>query len=483
LKVKKRLVGIKSRVFIVFFSFALLMVLVLWLYQTVFLSSFYEAIRLKAIKNASREIEGKIGNENLYTYLSSIARSEECCIIIAEPTGVCYSVDVLADCVIHRIPGYNFLYFYNLAEKNDREYLLRLKMDQSGKISDEYSVNKEYEDRGIAETIIYTRIVSVDDREYCIILNAVLEPISATVSTLRVQLIQITVLLMVISCGLAIVLSRSLSKPLIKLTAKSKLLGKPSSDGDFVVGGYKEVYELGETLTHAAAELKKTDSLQKELVANISHDLRTPLTMIAGYAEIMRDIPGENSAENAEIILNEAKRLSTIVTDVLDISRLQAGTEPMVPEAFDISKDMAETCQRFIHLTEREGYQITCQATEDAVLVYADRLMISRVIYNLINNAVTHTGESKEIDVSEKIHDGKVRISIADKGPGIPESEMDSIWERYYKVDKQHKRNAVGSGLGLSIVKTILSMHKATYGVSSSEGIGSEFWFELPIIK
>jgi len=483
LKAKKKLIGIGSRVFMAFFSFALIMLLILWLYQTVFLSSFYEAIRLKAIKTVSDNIESRLEQEDIYTYLFSVARAEECCIIVAEPNGVRYSVDVLSDCVIHRIPGYNFLYFYNLAEENNGEQLLRLNMDHSGNLADHYEINKEYADRGIAETIVYSRIVTVENQEYCIIINAVLEPISATVSTLRVELIQITVILMIISFGLALILSKSLSKPLKTLTLKSKFLGKPSSDGDFSVGGYKEVYELGETLTHAAAELKKTDALQKELVANISHDLRTPLTMIAGYAEIMRDIPEENNKENAEIILTEAKRLSTIVTDVLDISRLQAGTEPVVPELFDIGKDMKETCQRFALLTEREGYHITCISADAPIMVYADRMMISRVIYNLINNAVTHTGESKDIRVIETIRSGKVRISIADKGPGIPESEMDSIWDRYYKVDKEHKRNAVGSGLGLSIVKTILSLHQAVYGVSSSIGVGSEFWFELPIVK
>ena len=129
-----------------------------------------------------------------------------------------------------------------------------------------------------------------------------------------------------------------------------------------------------------------------------------------------------------------------------------------------------------------EGYCIQYSTPDVPCPVLADRMMISRVIYNLINNAVTHTGENRRISVTQSIRNRVVRISVADEGPGIPDDQLDSIWERYYKIDKEHKRAAVGSGLGLSIVKTILSMHNATYGVASSVGKGSVFWFELPLL-
>ncbi|MBR5001282.1 MAG: HAMP domain-containing histidine kinase, partial [Firmicutes bacterium] len=419
---------------------------------------------------------------DFYPTLVSSARQNDSCVIIATEKGVQYSVDATPSCLIHRLPNYNYEYFYNLTRENGGQYTLSISMNEAQTTSPPFSSSPSVDALNNVETIVYSRLANIDGKECCIIINATLEPITATVTTLRFQLFVISILFTLIAAVLALFLSESISRPLVTLNKKSKLLGKVGQASDFTVKGYREVSELGDTLTHAASELQKTDRLQRELVANISHDLRTPLTMIAGYAEVMRDIPGENTPENAQIILDEARRLSTIVSDVLDVSRIQSGAEPIVKERFDLTHDTREICQRFLAMTEREGYCIQYTTPDVPCPVQADRMMISRVIYNLINNAVTHTGENRRISVTQSIRGHVVRISVADEGPGIPDDQLDSIWERYYKIDKEHKRAAVGSGLGLSIVKTILSMHSATYGVASSVGKGSVFWFELPLL-
>ena len=466
--------GLGMRIFLIFFVFTLAMLAVLWLLETVFLDSIYREIRMQEILRAEKKCEAMLEDEDFYPKLVKAARSGNFCVIVADGNGVLYSVDVLPSCVIHRMSHYNYDYFTNLARTNGGEYLLRVSFDE-----DEDS---EFGDRGITESIIYSRIAKRGDQELCLILNAEAEPITATVTTIRALLLLVTVIFLLVSALLAAVLSRSLSRPLATLTRKSRFLGRPDAP-DFRTEGYREVAELGDTLENASRELSKNDRLQKELVANVSHDLRTPLTMIAGYAEMMRDIPGENTPENAGIILEESRRLSTIVTDALDVSRIQSGSEPIVPETFDITRDTRDITDRFSRMTEREGYRITSVIPDAEALVNADRMMISRVIYNLINNAVTHTGETKRVLVTEEIRPGAVRILVEDNGPGIPDKELDSIWDRYYKVDKSHARAAVGSGLGLSIVKTILSLHRATYGVESTVGSGSIFWFELPLVK
>ena len=462
---------LRSRVFRVFLLFAFLMLAVLWLLQTVFLDHFYRAIRLNRLYKAADYCASHLMEDNYYPKLLNAARNGDFCVIVAHEKGILYSVDVISSCIIHRIPDYRYTYFLDLAREGGGDYLLRINMDTSALGS---------ADTGIAETVVYSRIVTKGDADYCIILNAVIEPIGETVTTLRIQLLFISAFFVVLSAILAYFLSKSLSRPLVILNRKSKRLGREGAP-DFRTAGFREVEELGETLEAASRDLQKTDRLQKELVANISHDLRTPLTMIAGYAEVMRDIPGENNAENAQIIIDEAKRLSTIVTDVLDVSRIQAGTEPMVPERFDLTRDTEEIVKRFAHMTGHEGYHFTFYGPEEAVFVEADRIMISRVIYNLVNNAVTHAGKERRITVFETVTDAAVRISVCDDGEGIAPEELDTIWDRYYKVDREHKRAAVGSGLGLSIVKTILSLHRATYGVESTVGEGSRFWFELKI--
>ena len=255
-------------------------------------------------------------------------------------------------------------------------------------------------------------------------------------------------------------------------------------DVDFDASGYREIAELANTLNYAAKELSKVEALQRELIANISHDLRTPLTMITGYAEVMRDIPNENTPENVQIIIDEAKRLTTLVNDVLDISKLQSGTIPFNGEVLNLTENIREILTRYTKLTE---YKIIFEANED-IYVYGDALKLSQVVYNLINNALTYIGEDKTVTIKQ-IHipavngkQNRVRIEVIDTGEGIEQSKLNDIWERYYKVDKNHKRAAIGTGLGLNIVKTILDMHQgATYGVKSQVGHGSTFWFELNI--
>ena len=201
--------------------------------------------------------------------------------------------------------------------------------------------------------------------------------------------------------------------------------------------------------------------------------------MITGYGEVMRDLPGENTPENIQIIIDEATRLSTLVNDLLDLSKLQSGALLAEKKRFCLTDSIRDIFARYAKLVEQDGYNIIFEAQED-VYINADELRISQVIYNLVNNAVNHVGEDKTVIITQKVmKGGKVRIEVTDHGEGIPADKLEYIWERYYKVDKEHKRGVIGSGLGLSIVKSILDAHNAHYGVRSTLGKGSTFWFEI----
>ena len=196
----------------------------------------------------------------------------------------------------------------------------------------------------------------------------------------------------------------------------------------------------------------------------------------------MRDLPGENTPENVQVIIDETERLSQLVNDLLDLSKLQAGSRVPTLERINLTELIESTMLRYEKLTQKDGYRIE-YVTDTEVEVLADRTMLLQVIYNLINNAINYTGEDKLVRVTQELcsEGRRVRVSVIDSGAGIPPEQIPLIWDRYYKVDKIHRRAMIGTGLGLSIVKQILEAHKTTYGVESKEGEGSTFWFEMDV--
>ncbi|MDL2254534.1 HAMP domain-containing histidine kinase, partial [Ruminococcaceae bacterium OttesenSCG-928-I18] len=261
----------------------------------------------------------------------------------------------------------------------------------------------------------------------------------------------------------------------------AKELGKGNYDAHFDATGYREIGELSETLKTAAQELRKTETLRQDLVANVSHDLRTPLTLITGYAEMIRDIPGETTRENMQVIIDEANRLSSLVGDLLDLSRLQSGTAELHFERLCLTDEIRSIISRFQKLSATEGTLVRLEA-EGEVWVNADAARLSQVVYNFLINAMTHGGADKFILVRQTVSSGRVKVEVTDHGEGIAPEDLPYIWDRYYKVDKTHKRTVVGAGLGLSIVKSILEQHPGVeYGAESALAKGSTFWFSLPV--
>ena len=410
------------------------------------------------------------------------------------------SAEVSGDCLIHRISNHYLTYLYNQAIHNDGVYTKRISPDALFVTNPEAMAGMEgernpqikpesFRDRfwnsPLEQNVNMVRVRVVRDDmggTYILMLNSELEPLNATVETLKAQFWMIAFMLLWGALFLAVLISRNISNPIKKMNRAAKRLAKGHYDADFRVSGYREVTELSESLTHASEQLSQNDKLQKELIANISHDLRTPLTMIIGYSEVMRDLPGENTPENVQVIIDETERLAQLVNDLLDLSKLQAGTRLPTLEVVNLTELIQSTMLRYEKLTQKDGYRIEYEA-DTSVCIRADRTMILQVLYNLINNAINYTGEDKLVRVTQTVSsDGaRVRVSVVDSGAGIPPEQIPLIWDRYYKIDKVHRRAMIGTGLGLSIVKQVLEAHHTTYGVESKEGFGSTFWFEMPV--
>ena len=281
---------------------------------------------------------------------------------------------------------------------------------------------------------------------------------------------------------LGFTMAKSISQPIIETNRAARELSRSRYTRPPHSGGYREIAELNDTLIRAAEDLGKVEDLQRELIANISHDLRTPLTMIGGYAEAMRDIPEEATPENLQIIIDETNRLSSMVNEVLDFSHLRTGKLELEQTDFNLTEEIREIVGRVSKMTAVDGYTVVFEETEDR-FVHGDSKRISQVIYNLLGNALTYTGEDKTVRVSQKVIGSNVQVSVSDSGEGIPEADLPYIWDRYYRSRDNHRRAVIGSGLGLNICRGILEKHEAPYGVQSEIGQGTTFWFRLPAVS
>lgn len=301
------------------------------------------------------------------------------------------------------------------------------------------------------------------------------------VNKLMSLLIICTVIVVVFSVVFAYFASRFQTKQLTDFSRQAKRLANGEEGVVFSGGGYEEFDNLARALNSAMDTMQRAEKLQRDFVANVSHDFRTPLTMIKGYAEMLRDMPVDEQKrrKTANIIISEADRLTALSNDLLDYSRLQAGVIEFKIEKCSLSQIAEGIIQHFEIMREHDGIDLQSEI-ESGITVSCDKQKIAQVIYNLLNNAINYRGADQTVILAVKRVGSCARVEVTDHGVGIPPEEIDSVWERYYRA-AHSKRQAVGSGIGLSICKSILTHHNARYGVISEVGKGSTFWFELDI--
>lgn len=482
----KRTLGVRNRIFIYFLLFTALLLVLLWLFQVVFLDEFYRMQKRDMLSSSAESLAQNIDNENLSALAYRIAEQNNVCVLVSdENMRILVEVEAWPGCIIHHMnpavlrriakasegeEGYSLMSFPLGAFRN-------LKYDER-----QFRGRVPPSDEGDASSMLLIRNAAmINGSKVFIFLNTLVSPVSATEQTIRNELYVISAILVLLSFLLSLVLSRRITRPLVETTAAAAAL----SAGEYVPvenTGYREIDQLNRQLVQAARDLHRVEEMQQELLANISHDLRTPLTLIEGYAEVVRDLPDEATAENMQVIIDEARRLTTLVNSVLELNAARSEHSELKMQEVNLTELIRGILKRYQKLIETDGYLVLFEPKEH-IWVTADEIKLQQVIYNLINNAITYTGSDRTVCIRQSISDGKVRIEIADSGEGIAQEELPFIWDRYYRGKKPHKRAAIGSGLGLNIVKEILEKHGLNYGVHSEENTGSTFWFELPVQK
>jgi signal transduction histidine kinase len=241
-----------------------------------------------------------------------------------------------------------------------------------------------------------------------------------------------------------------------------------------------EIGELGESFNSMADALQNLENLRREFIANISHELRSPITSIRGFIQGILDgtIPEDKYKYYLSIALSESKRLTRLISDVLDLSRLESGEFSLRMEKFDLNELIRVNIIRFENEIENKKLNVDVTLSGNELYVIGDRDRVGQVISNLIDNAIKFTNEGGKIGLNTSIDSKKVMVNVSDTGVGIPEDELKLIWDRFHMVDKS-RTTKKGTGLGLSIARQIINQHGEKIWVKSQEGIGTTFSFTL----
>jgi len=438
-----------------FLVFSLVIIIILWLFQFFFFNSFYKSQKTNDIKVVADEIKKNQNNNDLFDKVNNLAFDRSVCIEVVDK-----NCDLL----------YSSTYF-GKGCISSTEKTARFKFDfiTSKKQEATYELNKN--------TII--EAIKLEKDRY-VFVNTSLEPVESIVFLIQKQLIAITIIVLVLSYILAYFISNHIAKPIKDINNEAKKLST-SKNTNFKSSKILEIDELSNTLNYAKQELNKTEELRRDLMANVSHDLKTPLTMIKAYAEMAKDLhknKEEKQIEDMNIIISETDRLTTLVNDILELSKMESITEELNIEEFDLIELINHILDNYKVLQETEKYNFKFTHKDKKLLIKADKKRLEQVIYNLINNAINYTGEDNLVTI-KVTNNETIKVEIIDTGKGIKEEDIPYIWDKYYKNKKKHKRNLVGTGLGLSIVKKILEQHEFIYGVKSKLNSGTTFYFEI----
>lgn len=441
---------IVSKLMIGFLSMALLAVALVWLIQAVFLSDSYLNQRVNTIEATLADV-GEFTNTDFASLESSLNIS---LLAVGDDGATVYQSDTLPmrGLILKKIPemiesvGDGIQYLQT--ESPDTRYAL---------VS-----------------------LQVDDGYLFAIFSMV--DVSEASRVLLQQLWIITAVLTSAALILSILLSRLFSRPILRVTKAAHEMAEGNYDIALPVTTKDEIGELTNTLNELGVELGKAENLRKELIANVSHELRAPLAIIQGFAETVRDItwPDEKKrTEHLTMIAEEATRLSKLVTDILDYSKLETGSEDIMPTDFESGQALNEMVERFEIEAGKKDVALELHCPDGTIRF--DRGKFIQVMSNLMINAIQHAPKRSVVRIRCEEDGAALRIYVENAGKPIPPEEIEKIWDRYHRAPQSGRAGSLGTGLGLAIVKSILTQHGVKYGVSSDEA-KTVFWFEtMPV--
>ena len=366
--------------------------------------------------------------------------------------------------------------------------------------AEDYVIQRRTDTRLDAEYLVLYGTLSNGN---LVLMRSALESIRESAKTSNQFLLYVGILAIAVSTVVSVFISKRITDPILELTEISKHMTQLEFEVCYTPKGKRrnEIDELGthmnemsQALEHTISELKSAnnqllldiekktqiDRQRKEFLSNVSHELKTPLALIQGYAEGLKECINDDAQSRdfyCEVIMDEADKMNQMVKKLLTLNQLESGNETITMERFDVTELIRGVLHSVDILIGQSGITVTeCPAVP--IYVWADEFMTEEVVTNYLSNAIHYAGGKKEISIRCREQEKNVRISVFNTGDPIPEEDIDKIWSKFYKVDKARTREYGGSGIGLSIVKAIMDSFHQQCGVINHED-GVEFWFEL----
>ena len=448
--------------------FIVLVLLLISFLQKTFLADTYKDNKISYLKSVASEVDTGLKNNNIESVFNTISYSNEVCVrVVTDSIIIGNEYKEANSCALGKLTSRQLSSIASQTIANGGEKLFDNYYFQS---------NGQYD----GNIYIYSKLSTINNENVLILLSTNIVPLKVTLDTMSDQFNIIIIVVVLVTILLALSLSSIIVLPIKRMEKEAKNLPIGKYDSSFIKTDAKEIESLNNTLAMANQEIIKADRARKELIGNVSHDLRTPLTMIVGYGEMIRDLPEENTPENINVIIDEAKRLSTLVDDLLDLSKVETGEINLHVSDVNLSTLLSQLYHQFEPFCKSKDIELELEIKDENVIVHTDGNRAKQVLYNFVNNALQYNdAKDKKIIIGEEKINDAYRLYVYDNGSGIKEEDKEKIWNRYYKVDREHKRFHIGSGIGLSLCKEILEKMGLNYGVDSKYGEYSKFYFDV----
>lgn len=476
--------------FVYIVGLVLALLTLVYLLQILLLPTFYQNTVLNRVEEAAFQMESPIEAihnngqfEQAYTDLRNYAYDNNLCIYA-------FNSDSIMQLEIN--PMGSSCYLHYLIKPSARSYdNPSLIMNQYIETFNELEESSYYfrvtPNDQISSQLFYAHKIDLDNEAYYVFINTPYELLESTIDVLQTQFFFIIIGVLFLGGFIAFVISRLFSKPIINMSNSARNLAKGMKNVNFEQGGYTEIDNLADTLNYATQEMAKTDNLRTDLLANISHDIRTPLTMISAYAEMIQDISGDDPIkrnQHLEIIQSEVEQLNKLLTDMMTLSQMQSDPTRLIEQEFNINALVKSIVSSFKVVSSQQSVMIEVVGSINR-MVLGDEIKLRQVIVNYISNAIKFIGEDRLVVIRllEIEETGYARVEVEDHGDGIKVEDINYVWDRYYKVNKNYQRARQGTGLGLAICKAICERGNYPYGVISEVGKRTTFFVEIPLVQ